>query len=105
METLQIQEEITKNIATYIAKQNENYGAAAIGKNKHYHLCTFWMTTKNWIEQCEKWRASHPVRFLDSFAPLPDSIYEYCDFCPMMNYVALDDEGKLMYAIRNLTSN
>ncbi len=68
----------------------------------HEHLCTFDMLDSEDCkeENCAKWRAKHPVHFPKKWHK-PTCIEDYCDFCEMMNYVALDDEGRIIYVSRS----
>lgn len=70
----------------------------------HAHCCTFEMLCygdlKEAERQCARWRAQHPIRFPKKW-PQPHDISDYCDFCEMHNYIALDNEGRIMYVKRN----
>lgn len=64
----------------------------------HEHICTFEMLSNDKIRQareCKEWLKKHPIEY-----PTNDDFWEPCDFCAMMNYVAQDDEGKIMYVSR-----
>lgn len=68
------------------------------GAGLHAHICTFEMLSNDKMKQrceCKKWLKQHPIEY-----PTNDDFWEPCDFCEMMNYVALDDEGKIMYVSR-----
>ena len=87
------QEEITKEIVKFIKEKDTNDAA---GYGLHNHICTFEIMSNDrpWQKaQCKKWIKNHPVE-CDEYGP-------DCDFCEMFNYIALDDEGRLMYATRN----
>ena len=65
----------------------------------HEHICTFEMLSNDKTRQareCKEWLKKHPIEYPDS----DFLIWEPCDFCAMMNYVAQDDEGKIMYVSR-----
>lgn len=67
------------------------------GGGLHYHLCTFNMLSNDKSKQqyeCRKWLKNHPIEYPEG------DFWSPCDFCAMMNYVALDDEGKIMYVSR-----
>lgn len=70
----------------------------------HAHCCTFKMLCcgdeKEAERQCAQWRSKHPIHFPKNWHKLQD-ISDYCDFCEMMNYVSLDDEGRIIYVERN----
>jgi len=69
----------------------------------HAHRCTFEILCHGDINeaerQCARWRAEHPIHFPKNW-PKPRDISDYCDFCEMMNYVALDEEGRIIYTQR-----
>lgn len=106
MNILEQQEQFTKEIKTAIQAKELN-NEEVIGTNQHRHICTFEITSNDRWEKsvlCQNWRAKHPIKFpnvpfyQEDFSP---SLPDYCDFCPMMNFVALDEEGKIMYSVRN----
>lgn len=62
----------------------------------HQHKCTFEMLyPEEAIKKCRMWRAQHPIKFPYKW-PRPKYREDYCDFCEMMNYVALDSEGRII---------
>lgn len=68
------------------------------GRGLHYHLCTFKMLNNDKSKQqheCKEWLKKHPIEY-----PENNEFLDACDLCPMMNYIALDDEGKIMYVSR-----
>lgn len=68
------------------------------GNGAHEHICTFEMLSNDKTRQareCKEWLKKHPIEY-----PTDDDFWEPCDFCAMMNYVAQDDEGKIMYVSR-----
>ena len=94
-ETLKAQEEATRKLQL-IYREVDNQEKLG-GNGLHEHLCTFKMLSNDKSLQqaeCRKWLAAHPIEYPegDFWAP--------CDFCAMMNYVAQDDEGKIMYVSR-----
>lgn len=94
---LQQQEEAARKIDLI---SNELDNQAIIGGNGlHEHLCLFSMLSNDKSEQyaeCRKWRKKHNNKLEFETIGWSDA----CDFCEMMCYVALDDEGKLMYVSR-----
>lgn len=67
---------------------------------KHYHLCTFCLLNikaERANEQCNQYIATHNIQPTRT----GETRYDYCDNCPMMNYVALDDYGRIMYVLNN----
>ena len=69
------------------------------GNGLHEHLCLFSMLSNDkskQYKQCRKWRKEH--NNIEEFQGIGWS--DACDYCEMMCYVALDDEGKLMYTSR-----
>lgn len=87
------QEEITKEIVKFTEEKDTH---DVIGYGLHNHICTFEIMSNDrpWQKaQCKKWIKNHPIKY-DEWGP-------DCDFCEMFNYIALDDEGRLMYATRN----
>lgn len=94
-ETLTTQEAFTKEVRDKCLHEPE----AAHGNGWHYHKCLFAMLSNDKSEQyaqCRKWRRDHNINLPFDGMEWSDA----CDYCQMMCYVALDDEGKLMYAIR-----
>lgn len=93
--TLIAQEKATKDIINF---SNNRDTEECYGNGCHYHICTFEMISndRRWQKaQCKKWLKKHPIisrNIIDSS--------DYCDHCAMFNYVALDDEGKVMYVSR-----
>lgn len=96
-EVLKKQEEATTKL-DLIYKEIDNQKVLG-GNGLHEHICTFKMLSNDKTRQareCREWLKKHPIEY-------PDSnflIWEPCDFCAMMNYVAQDDEGKIMYVSR-----
>ena len=83
-----------------IIKQFENEYHLG-GYWNHKHLCTFEMICpKDKEKKCAEWRAKHPIHFPKKWHK-PTCTEDYCDFCEMMNYVALDDEGRIIYVSRS----
>ena len=98
LEVLRKQEEATAKL-DLIYKEVDTEEVS--GKGCHSHICTFKMLTNDKTRQareCKEWLKKHPIEYPnyedDCF------IWEPCDFCAMMNYVAQDDEGKIMYVSR-----
>lgn len=63
----------------------------------HAHICTFKMLSNDKSLQqseCRKWLAAHSIKYPEG------DFWGPCDFCAMMNYVAQDDEGKIIYVSR-----
>lgn len=95
-EVLQKQEEATAKL-NLIYREIDDQEVLG-GNGLHEHICTFEMLSNDktlQARQCREWLKKHPVEGLDS-----DSWAEPCDFCAMMNYIAQDDEGKIMYVSR-----
>lgn len=69
----------------------------------HDHMCTFKMLCRGDLKeaerQCYEYRARKPIIFPKNW-PKPSCVEDYCDFCDMMNYIALDNKGRVMYAQR-----
>lgn len=68
------------------------------GNGLHEHICTFKMLSNDktlQVKECKEWLKKHPIEYPDF-----GSYWNPCDFCAMMNYVAQDDEGKIMYVSR-----
>jgi len=98
-EILNAQEEATKKLKL-IYQEIDNQEKLG-GNGLHEHICTFKMLSNDktyQMKQCREWRANHPIKFPEDDEP--KYLEDYCDFCSMMNYVALDDEGKVMYVSR-----
>ena len=79
------------------AKGKDTHDAAGYGL--HEHVCTFELISndKPWQKaQCKKWIKNHPVE-CDEYGP-------DCDFCEMLNYIALDDEGTMVFDTPGFTS-
>lgn len=95
-EVLQKQEEATAKLdLIYREIDNQDLG----GNGLHDHICTFQMLSNDktrQVRECREWLKKHPIEYPDS----DFLIWEPCDFCAMMNYVAQDDEGKIMYVSR-----
>ena len=94
-ETLKAQEEATRKLQL-IYREVDNQKKLG-GNGLHEHLCTFKMLSNDKSLQqaeCRKWLAAHPIEYPEG------DFWEPCDFCAMMNYVAQDDEGKIMYVSR-----
>lgn len=95
-ETLKAQEEATRKLKL-IYQEVDNQEKLG-GNGLHEHLCTFKMLSNDKSlqqAQCKKWLAAHPIEY-----PENNEFLDACDLCPMMNYIALDDEGKIMYVSR-----
>ena len=93
------QEELTNVIDAAIKNCEEEYPVEC---NNHRHLCTFTMlgqSPRKAKKSCKCWREQHPIKFPNNW-PKPTDINDYCDFCEMMNYVCLDDEGRIIYTRR-----
>ena len=96
-EILNAQEEATKKLKL-IYQEIDNQEKLG-GNGLHEHICTFKMISNDKSLQqskCKKWLASHPIEYQND-----DDFWSPCDFCAMMNYIARDDEGKIMYVSRN----
>ena len=96
LEILGAQEGLTKEIAQF-CDEREQANPMTEGYGRHYHLCTYEMVSNDgrWQDaMCIKWREKHGM--------MGKNKYDCCDYCTMMNYVALDDEGKIMYVTRNI---
>ena len=97
--TLNAQEQFAREVNKFIQTEPEE----ARGRGWHEHICLFKMLSNDkrlQKQQCREWRNLHPIIIPEKFAKNDLIVWDNCDFCPMMCYVALDDEGKLMYAIR-----
>lgn len=95
-EILKKQEEATAKL-DLIYKEIDNQEVLG-GNGLHEHLCTFKMLSNDKTRQareCREWLKKHLIDY-----PADDDYWEPCDFCAMMNYVAQDDEGKIMYVSR-----
>ena len=69
------------------------------GNGLHEHICTFKMLSNDKTRQareCREWLKKHPI----DYPNIDFLVWEPCDFCAMMNYIAQDDEGKIMYVSR-----
>lgn len=95
MKVLKDQEEATEKLnLIYREIDTEELGGGGL----HYHLCTFKMLSNDKSKQrheCKEWLKKHPIEY-----PENNEFLDACDLCPMMNYIALDDEGKIMYVSR-----
>ena len=95
-ETLKAQEEATRKLKL-IYREVDNQEKLG-GNGLHEHLCTFKMLSNDKSRQqheCKEWLKKHPIEY-----PKNNEFLDACDLCPMMNYIALDDEGKIMYVSR-----
>lgn len=95
-ETLKAQEEATKKLKL-IYQEIDNQEKLG-GNGLHEHLYTFKMLSNDKSRQqheCKEWLKKHPIEY-----PKNNEFLDACDLCPMMNYIALDDEGKIMYVSR-----
>lgn len=96
LEVLKKQEEATAKL-DLIYREIDTEEISGIGC--HDHICTFKMLSNDktlQARECREWLKKHPVEYPnDDFL-----IWSPCDFCAMMNYVAQDDEGKIMYVSR-----
>lgn len=93
------QEELARVINAAIRECEINYPVEC---NNHRHLCTFTMlgqSSREARKSCRCWLEQHPIKFPDNWV-IPTDIKDYCDFCEMMNYVCLDDEGRIIYTLR-----
>ena len=100
MKDIEIQDRITNEIEKAI-NAIEKKNPSISGCYMHAHKCTFDMLCPEIAEQeCAKWRAKQPVRFPTHW-PKPSCREDYCDFCDMMNYIALDEKGRIMYTVRS----
>ena len=96
LEILKKQEEATAKL-NLIYREVDNQEILS-GNGLHEHICTFKMLSNDKTRQaheCREWLKKHPIDY-----PYEDDYWEPCDFCAMMNYVAQDDEGKIMYVSR-----
>lgn len=94
--TLKAQEEATRKLKL-IYREVDNQEKLG-GNGLHEHLCTFKMLSNDKSRQqheCKEWLKKHPIKY-----PKNNEFLDACDLCPMMNYIALDDEGKIMYVSR-----
>ena len=92
-EILKKQEEATEKL-NLIYKEIDDPKVLG-GCGLHEHICTFEMLSNDKTRQareCREWLKAHPIEY-----PTDDDFWEPCDFCAMMNYVAQDDEGKIMF--------
>ena len=80
------EDELTQIIQDTINEIVDNYYSETLNWINHKHLCTFAMLGNNKIEECTK--------FYNGMPPAE------CDCCPMLNYVALDHKGKIMFVER-----
>ena len=93
MTELEIQKELHEDIKETFNKwldRHPNHG----GFWNHQHLCTFDMLPgrKYKKQKCREWCRKHP-----ELKTLPR--YDRCDACEMFNYVAIDDEGRIVMII------
>jgi len=96
-EVLQKQEEATAKL-DLIYREIDDQEILG-GNGLHEHICTFKMLSNDKTRQareCREWLKKHPIEYLN----IDFLVWEPCDFCAMMNYVAQDDEGKIMYVSR-----
>ena len=97
LEILKKQEEATAKLKLiYREIDTQELG----GNGLHEHICTFEMLSNDKTHQareCREWLKKHPINY-----PYEDDYWDWepCDFCAMMNYIAQDDEGKIMYVSR-----
>lgn len=78
----------------------KEYGWSLFGG--HEHVCSYRIMNndKVWQQaQCNEWRKNHPLHYADG--TLISEKYDYCDFCPHMNYIKFNSDGFLVYADRN----
>lgn len=95
-EVLKNQEEATAKL-NLIYKEIDDQKVLG-GNGLHEHICTFEMLSNDKTRQakeCREWLKKHPIEYPDF-----GSYWSPCDFCAMRNYVAQDDEGKIMYVSR-----
>lgn len=95
-ETLKAQEEATRKLKL-IYREVDNQEKLG-GNGLHEHICTFKMLSNDKSRQqheCKEWLKKYPIEY-----PKNNEFLDACDLCPMMNYIALDDEGKIMYVSR-----
>lgn len=78
--------ELTQIIQDATNEIVNNYCLETLNWINHKHLCTFVMLGNDKVEECNK--------FYDGTPPIE------CDCCPMLNYVALDHNGKIMFVER-----
>ena len=94
-EILKKQEEATAKLnLIYREIDNQELG----GNGLHEHICTFKMLSNDktlQARECKEWLKKHPIDY-----PTYQEFWSPCDFCAMMNYIAQDDEGKIMYVSR-----
>lgn len=90
------QEELTNAIDSAIKQCEEEYPVEC---NNHQHICTFKLLGEKVAKKCDAWRAQHPIKFPDKWHE-PTCREDYCGFCEMMNYICLDDEGRIVYVTR-----
>ena len=96
MNVLKNQEEATEKL-NLIYKEIDNQEVLG-GNGLHEHICTFKMLSNDKTRQareCREWLKKHHVDY-----PTYKEFWSPCDFCAMMNYIAQDDEGKIMYVSR-----
>lgn len=96
------EEEMTKTIADFIYMvEDSNKLQDEYVWRSHYHMCTFdLLNNKNPKKACKAYRHAHPLEFPEDYTK-EDRKAARCDFCPMFNYVAVDDQGRIMYVTRN----
>ena len=79
--------ELTQVIQDATNEIVDNYCSETLNWINQQHLCTFMMLGQNKEEQCKKLYNGKPP--------------QECDCCPMLNYVALDHNGKIMFVERS----
>lgn len=93
--TLQIQEDWAIKVRKFAIQEP----IEAAGNGLHYHKCLFCMLSNDkpkQYNQCREWRKNHNITADFNKMEWSDA----CEECEMFCYIALDDEGKLMYTTR-----
>lgn len=101
---IQAQEKLTQEIINTNIKIQEKY-PECYGFPAHEHICTFDMLSRGkrnpfiQSKECKEWIKKQPVVLPENENPY--GFYDYCDYCQMMNYVAVDDLGRIVFVHRN----
>ena len=103
MTDLEKQEQLTRNIRDSIRQLVDNYRINTNTYWDHQHVCTFELLGKDTYKrkkECKKYLKNHPIVIPTNYPKEYNIEDDKCEFCPMLNYIALDDEGRIMYITR-----
>ena len=93
MTNLEIQEQLANECNNLV--KNWYITNYEIGFPRHIHICTFdlYKSSSRYKKRCcKEWMKKHPELQL---ARNKYGSGGECDFCEMMNFVCIDDEGKI----------